>query len=103
MDVTSKYIGQYLSYDIQTVHDGIDMHGINTRARFDDLDRDFENVWNARPACFWVRLHLSVGYSVLAGFQAKCLSQIVNKSILTAPNYQYLWLLINDAHFSEYK
>ena len=26
------------------LHMTVDMHGINTHARFDDLDRDFENV-----------------------------------------------------------
>ena len=32
-----QYVGEYLSYYIQTWHDGRAMHGIYAHARFDDL------------------------------------------------------------------
>ena len=49
-----QYLGQYLSYGIQTWHGRRLMHGIYAHALFDDLelDLDFENRCKTCPACF---------------------------------------------------
>ena len=40
-----QYLGQYLSYYIQTCHDGRLMDAIYAHARFDDLDLDVTSQW----------------------------------------------------------
>ena len=40
-----QYLGQYLSYFIQTWHAGRPIHGIYAHARFDDLDLDARSLW----------------------------------------------------------
>ena len=55
-----QYLGQYLSYYIQTWHDGRLMHITYAHARLDDLelDLDFENVCKACPSSFFESLSL---------------------------------------------
>ena len=48
-----QYLGQYLSYCIQTWHDGRFMHGF-------ERDIDFENVCNACFSCFLLYLLFSI-------------------------------------------
>ena len=55
LNIKSQWTGrgkQYLSYGIQTAHDGRLMHDKYAHLCFDDLDLDFENVCKARPYCF---------------------------------------------------
>ena len=47
-----NYLGQYLSYDIQTWHDGRRMHGMymHVHAFRDDLDLDARSQWIRRQS-----------------------------------------------------
>ena len=47
-----QYLGQNLSYYIQTWHDGRPMHGIYARARIVELELDFENIFKAGACSF---------------------------------------------------
>ena len=44
------YLGQSLSYGIQSRHDGSLGHGISARARFDDIDLDSDVVVGRQKA-----------------------------------------------------
>ena len=57
LDTRSQWIGrgkQYLSYGIQSAHDGRLTHDTYAHIRLNDLDLDidFKNVCKARPTCF---------------------------------------------------
>ena len=58
------YLGQYLSYCIQTWHDSRLRHGIYAHARFDDLelDVDFENI--CKPPLLFVLMYLSLNLMI---------------------------------------
>ena len=74
----------------------VDMHGMHTRAHFEDLDLDFdfEKVGKTRSACFFV--FLSFSFCVLVGvfplffslscfFDGTCVHSIIHSVIFVLP------------------